>query len=153
MAAVGRIIELGEARRAGRQVRSDHDPDRRARAGARVASGQLARLDEESAAAPGLHRLGQDGMNLRGRRAFLLQPGPERGDPVVGPLEMDDHPLGRILDPARKPEHRRQPDHERPEPDPLHSPQDPQPNRRGGRARGPPRIGFVCSRHNRIQVI
>ncbi len=39
-------------------------------------------------------------MNFGGRRKLTLQPLAKSGEPLVGALDVDDHPLGRFLDPA-----------------------------------------------------
>ena len=59
--------------------------------------------------------------------ASRAQPGEERLDRAGGALDLDEHAVGVVAHPAGQPQAGRQPVHERPEPDPLDHPGDPDP--------------------------
>ena len=116
VAAVGRVAELTQAVRAGRGVRRDER-------GARAVRG--ARGDREGGVADGGERADVDARHHGQRGRALTQRGDEPRQRGGRSLGLDQHPRLVVADEPGQPELRRQRVHERPEPDALHDPGDP----------------------------
>ena len=120
---IERRVEFGETGAARSEVWSDHSQD------GRTSFRQLALVDQELPMALKGCLMAADVMDLGRGRGFSPQSIAEYRHDVRRPFGVDDHPLGRVLDPAGDIEQRRQPRHERAEADPLHAAQNAEPRR------------------------
>ena len=111
MAPVARVVQLGEARVAGRRV----GRDRRGGGAARIA-----RDDRELALPARGERPAAHVLDGGERRGLARQPGEEPLDRVGRALDLEHHPALVVADPAGEPLVVREPEHVGPEADALH---------------------------------
>ncbi len=82
-----------------------------------------------------------DRMNLGCRGKLAFQAAPKIVEPVDASLELDLHPVGRVLDPASQAQLGGQPNHEGAEANALHPPEHPQSHRRSLPDRDTSKVG------------